>query len=270
MIFDILAFSCPLILCSFGALFSEYAGCLALFIEGLVSFSAFSFFTLTIWTHSPIVAFILTILTAVLIIFLFSLLIEKLKANRFIIGTGINLFLISLTSCFSWMIFNTRGVLTNSFFNFNSIYIKIITIIITILICTAAILFLIKTQFGLYIRITGSDKDVLIAKGVNPIYTRIASWCITALFSALAGIFLCLRISSFVPNISSGRGWMALAAVFLGNKKPWKIIIAVIIFCAADYFGFHIQNIFPNLPNSILLSLPYIAALVLTAFNEQK
>ena len=44
--FSSLAYSCPLILCSLGALFSEFAGCLALFLDGLVSFSAFLFYTL--------------------------------------------------------------------------------------------------------------------------------------------------------------------------------------------------------------------------------
>ena len=48
------AYSCPLILCSLGALFSEFAGCLALFLDGLVSFSAFLFYTFTVTTGSPL------------------------------------------------------------------------------------------------------------------------------------------------------------------------------------------------------------------------
>ena len=43
-ILSALAYACPLILCSLGALFSEYTGCLALFLDGLVSFSAFLLF----------------------------------------------------------------------------------------------------------------------------------------------------------------------------------------------------------------------------------
>ena len=39
-----ISFSCPLLLCSMGALFSDYAGILAIFLEGLICFSAYLMF----------------------------------------------------------------------------------------------------------------------------------------------------------------------------------------------------------------------------------
>ena len=62
-----LAYACPLILCSIGALFTEYAGCLALFLDGLVSFSAFLFYTFTVITGSPVAGAVLACLGAVVI-----------------------------------------------------------------------------------------------------------------------------------------------------------------------------------------------------------
>ena len=56
---------------------------------------------------------------------------------------------------------------------------------------------------------------------------------------------------------------MALAAVFLGKKKPLRIVAAVIIFCLADLAGANIQNYLPGLPSSFLLSLPYLVSLLL-------
>ena len=105
-----------------------------------------------------------------------------------------------------------------------------------------AVVFLKYGRHGLYLRVTGSDADVLKAKGVNPGNLRSLSWCLAALYASLAGILLTLRLSSFVPNISSGRGWMALAAVFLGKKKPLRIVAAVIIFCLADIFAANIPQ----------------------------
>lgn len=270
MIIDFFSFSCPLILCSFAALFSELAGSLALFLEGLVTFSAFLFYAFTMGTGLPVIAFVLTILTSTLVIFLFAALIEKFHAHKFITGTAINLLFSSLTTCFSSILFGTRGVLSSQEFHFDLLPAKLFTMIITLILITAAVLFLLKTRTGLYLRITGSDSDVLIAKGVNPSATRILSWTIAGLFSSIAGILLTMRISSFVPNISSGRGWMALAAIFLGRKRPVRMIIAVLVFCAADYFGVHIQNIFPMLPTSIILSLPYMVALLITLIPEIK
>ena len=274
MLIDILSFSCPLLLCSFAALFSEYAGSLALFLEGLVSFSAFVFFTLCVKLGGtmPVVfaAFVITIILMALTVFLFILLIQKFKAHKFIAGTAMNLLFTALTSAFSSMIFKTRGVLTSPLFSFDVTSVKIFTILITVLITALSIVFLAKTRTGLYLRITGSDSNVLIAKGVDPSWIRILSWTMAGAFAALSGILLTLRISSFVPNISSGRGWMALAAVFLGNKKPVRLLIAVIIFCATDYFGVHIQNLFPSIPTAVLLSLPYIVALGMVACSPAK
>ena len=126
-----------------------------------------------------------------------------------------------------------------------------------------AVVFLKYSRDGLYLRVTGSDADVLKAKGVNPENLRSLSWCLAALYAALAGILLTLRLSSFVPNISSGRGWMALAAVFLGKKKPLRIVAAVIIFCLADIFSANIQNYITGIPTSLLISLPYLVSLLL-------
>ena len=265
--FSALAYACPLILCSLGALFSEYAGCLALFLDGLVSFSAFLFYTFTVLTGSPLAGALLACLGAVLITLGFSAVVEAGRANRFIAAIALNLLFSALTSCISSLVFGTRGVLAADLFNFSGgsgqTAARAVALCITAAFAALAVLFLKYSRAGLYLRITGSDSDVLKAKGVNPGQLRTLSWSLAALYASLAGILLTLRLSSFVPNISSGRGWMALAAVFLGKKKPLRIVAAVIIFCMADIFGANIQNYLPGLPSSLLLSLPYLVSLLL-------
>ena len=258
-----------LVLCSLGALFSEYAGCLALFLDGLVSFAAFLHYSITVWTGSPVLGFVLATTICVLITTGFSIIIERFRANRFIAAIAMNLLFGALTSLLSWCFFKTRGVLASEIYRFNAGSVKICTIIVTVIFAAAAISFLRYSKYGLYIRITGSDSDVLYAKGVNPAHIRTLSWALAALYGSLAGCFLGLRLSSFVPNISSGRGWMALAAIFLGRKKPVRIIISVLIFCLADLFAANIQNYVQGIPNSLLLSFPYIVSLLLIFLPDQ-
>lgn len=264
MILDIISFSCPLILCSLGALFSEYTGSLALFLDGLISFSGFLTFFFCVYTKSLILGTILSVFTCTLLTTGFCFIIEKMKANRFIAAIALNLLFSALVSLLSYLFFDTRGVLTNEVFSPSQSSIKIITIIISIILILCSFIFVKYSTLGLYIRITGSDSDVLISKGINPIYMRILAWSIAAFLSSFSGSFLVLKLSSFVPNISSGRGWMALATVFLGKKRISKITLCVIIFCASDYFGVNIQNYFPTIPNSILLSFPYLIVLILS------
>ncbi len=276
----LLSYACPLILCSLGALFSEFAGCLALFLDGLVSFSAFLFYTFTVTTGSAVLGAVLACLSAVLITLGFSAVVERGGANRFIAAIAMNLLFGALTSCLSSVIFGTRGVLaatagaasaaasassanTAALFKFSATTARATAVAITAVLVAISVLFLKYSRHGLYIRIAGSDADVLKAKGVNPGHIRTLSWSLASLYGSTAGILLAMRLSSFVPNISSGRGWMALAAVFLGKKKPLRIVAAVLIFCLADIFSANIQNYFAGIPSSFLISLPYLVSLLL-------
>ena len=272
-IISALAYACPLILCSIGALFTEYAGCLALFLDGLVSFSAFLFYTFTVLTGSPVAGALLACLGAAVMTLGFSAVVERGGngrgiggsggTNRFIAAIAMNLLFGALTSCLSWAFFGTRGVLAADFFRFQAGTARAVAILVTTGFVAIAIIFLRYSRPGLYIRITGSDADVLKAKGVNPAHIRTLSWTLASLYGSAAGCILAARLSSFVPNISSGRGWMALAAVFLGKKKPLRIVAAVLIFCLADIFSANIQNYITGIPSSLLISLPYLVSLLL-------
>ncbi len=269
---SLLSYACPLILCSLGALFTEYAGCLALFLDGLVSFSAFLFYTFTAATGSALTGALLACLTSVLLTLAFSALVERGGADRFIAAIAMNLLFGALTSCLSWAIFGTRGVLAGISVaqgdGLTSVFGSLATVRATALVTTTvliamAVVFLRYGRHGLYIRIAGSDADVLKAKGISPGNIRTLSWSLAALYGSTAGCLLVMRLSSFVPNISSGRGWMALAAVFLGKKKPLRIVTAVLIFCLADIFSANIQNYITGIPSSLLISLPYLVSLLL-------
>ena len=63
---NFLGFSCPLLLAATGALFSEYAGCLALFMDGLISFSGFLTYAFTVATGSVAAGMTLSAIISVL------------------------------------------------------------------------------------------------------------------------------------------------------------------------------------------------------------
>lgn len=203
-------------------------------------------------------------------VFGYGWIIEKCKGDVFISAIAMNLLFSCLISLLSLLSFGTRGVLTSPSFKFNLSHVYIWTIVVSALFIAGGICLLIFTRFGLYIRITGDYPDVLLAKGGSPGFCRIHAWGIAALYGAIAGGLLSFRLSSFVPNISSGRGWMALAAVFLGKKNPIKIISCVLVFCLADIFAANVQNIISNIPSSLIISLPYIVSLVMISFSSEK
>lgn len=270
MILNVLASACPLLLCSIGALFTEYAGVLGLFLEGLITLSAFLVFFFTNLTHSAVLGIIITCIISFIIVAVFAAAIQHIQGQTFIAAIALNLLFSAIVSWLSTICFGTRGVLTSEFFVFNLRSVQVITVILSLFLITGGIAFLTFTRIGLYIRITGSDSEVLLAKGVNPKMYRAISWCIASIYASVAGGLLAFRLSSFVPNISSGRGWMALAAVFLGRKDPVRIVISVLIFCIADVFAANVQNFLQNVPSSIIISLPYIVTILMISLSKSK
>ena len=260
---NFLGFSCPLLLAATGALFSEYTGSLALFMDGLITFCGFMTFAFTGATGSVICGSLISALISIGLCLFFAYIVEKSRANPFIAAIALNLFFSSLTSLFSWLGFGSRGVLTSSDFSFRPGPVNLTAIIITGIFIAAAIFCLRKTQPGIYFRITGSNPDVLLVKGISPAGYRILSWGICGFFASFAGSFLVMRISSFVPNLASGKGWLALAAVFMGKRKLPLIALYALIFCAVDFAAVYIQNFIPGIPSSLILSLPYIVSLCL-------
>jgi ABC-type uncharacterized transport system permease subunit len=77
----------------------------------------------------------------------------------------------------------------------------------------------------------------------------------------LAGCYLSLGLSAFVPNMSSGRGWIALVAIYLGGKRPLGVAAACFLFALADSFANFAQG-FLRIPPDFILALPYAITLL--------
>ncbi len=270
-LYQILALSIPLLLASFGALASEYAGRMAIFMEGAINLGAFLCFAFSVLTGSVTAGVILSLAFCTAIFALLSRIIEKNSFNPFIISLAINLLCSGLISFLSVMIFGTRGVLTHPTFFLDAATVRLVSTITGCAMVLISVIILFTTKQGLYLRITASDDDVLEKRGINTQNIRIASWGIAAFFAAAAGCVFALRLNSFVPGIASGTGWIALAAVFLGKKNTAAVIGAVFLFTGAQFAASNLQNFtsFVAVPSSILLALPYAVALVCILFSKR-
>lgn len=272
ILFLMLSSCMPLVIVSVAALYSEYAGRMIFFIDGLVTLSAFICYAVTVKTSSFLFGIVLSFLIPAAFIFLICMIIEKFRLNSFLASLSENIFLLSAVTCFSVIVFKTRGVLVSENFVFSQSAFRIASIISGIVICVSSVIFLRKSKHGLYLRITGSDEKVLINAGVNPALYRVISWITASFLSSAAGILLLMRLSGFVPFISGGIGWIALAVVFLGNKKDFRVMLMALLFGLIQYAANIIQNIsiFKNVPSAILLSLPYIICILMLIIIPKK
>ncbi|MBQ9237732.1 MAG: ABC transporter permease [Treponema sp.] len=261
---DILIMAAPLVLVTVGALVSEYAGRMALFLDGAINLGAFLCFLYTVQTGSVTVGCLLALGSVTACILLCARIVERTDAAPFIASLAVNLFCNALVSLLSSLTFGTRGVLTDSAFIFSVPQAQLWTTLGAYVAATLIVTLLFTTRSGLYLRITGTDSAVLISRGIDASWNRTHAWCIAAACGALAGSFLAIRLSSFVPNGAGGRGWIALACVFLGKKRVLPVISAAILFCLIQYATYTLP-IVQHIAPSLLIALPYVAILFLIA-----
>lgn len=279
-ILRILINSLPLLFASTGALISEYTGVMAIFTDGIINLSSFLAFACAVKTGSATTGCILAAVISAAFIILAAFFTERTKANPFITGIGINLLSGALISVFSEAWFSTKGVLSAGTVSADQVskvfspasvqFAGLPSLVISAVVIAVMYHALGHTRWGLRTRVTGSSAAVLSARGVNPAAYRISAWGIAGVCSAWAGILCTLRLSSFVPNVSAGRGWLALAAVFLGRRSLTGTLLAALVFTAAEYAANSILAGSTSIPPTVLLAVPYIAALLLFALLPGK
>lgn len=269
---QILHIASPLLLLTIAGLISEYSGRMALFLDGVINLGAFLFYAFTVKIGMWQVALAASIACCTIFIFAAEKIASKLNANMFLVSLALNIFCTAIVSLLSNIIFGTRGVLYSESFKFIPQNARLYTSITCLLLSILAIIFLKHTRLGLSIRISGSDREVLDGKGISSSRIQTLSWCLTAAAASFIGCSMAMRLSSFVPGMSGGRGWTALAAVFLGKKNPVLVLLAVAIFAVGEFLSTYLQNVsaFANIPSSILLSLPYLIALLLIIIIPKK
>jgi ABC-type uncharacterized transport system permease subunit len=88
----------------------------------------------------------------------------------------------------------------------------------------------------------------------------------TGLMSALGGAFLSIGdIHTFTEGMTRGAGYLAIAAVIFGNWKIGRTIGACLLFGAATALQFQLPAMGVDVPNALLIMMPYLLAFLAVA-----
>jgi simple sugar transport system permease protein len=185
-------------------------------------------------------------------------------ADPFIAGLALNLAAGGITESLSIAWFGTKGALRNPalaipgpLFGLQpSVYVAWgFTIFAAVLVG--------RTRLGLRLRSSGKSPRAAMERGLRPERHREFAWAAAAFLAALAGAALTFRVGVYAPGGIAGRGWICLAAVYLGFRKVWGVAAAALIFALAERIGIGAGLIFGALPATALLGLPSALALAL-------
>jgi simple sugar transport system permease protein len=264
----------PLLFAGLGGLFTELSGMLNIALEGLLLAGAFAAAVGAYYTGSLALGFIAGVLSSALLSCLLGLVILKLRSNVFIAGLAVNLLAGGLSVVLSFHLFGKRGVvnlpdlpplptlrlgsipLVSDLVSDHSPYVYA-----SLLALALSWVILYHSPFGFRLRCCGGHADALVSLGLNPDHYRFAAYLISGLCCGAGGSFLSLRLGAFVPNISAGKGWIALVVIFLGNRKPLGLLGAAFVFGLAEAFSNYAQGIF-HAGTDFILAIPNIFTLL--------
>ena len=127
-----------------------------------------------------------------------------------------------------------------------------------------------RTRTGLRLRATGENPAMVDAAGLSVQGLRYGALAGNGMLCALAGCSLVLaQNANFVPNMTAGRGYMALAALIFGKWNPVGALWACLLFGFLDAVSIRLQGVplplIGEVPVQAIQALPYVLTVVLLA-----
>jgi ABC-type uncharacterized transport system permease subunit len=261
---QILMAASPLFIAACGALLSEYAGRLNIGLEGAILFGAFfaalMFRALPFWPAALLAAALSGLLfgglTAVLSI--------RGGGNVFIVGLGINLLAWGLIPLISQLVFGRKGVITLDMSSTLSGNIGMIAVAAAVLLGAAVYLYSNFNSNGMRLSRLYLNEELAGEQGINVAGYQMIALSLSSALAGLAGGLIMLHLGSYVPNLSAGKGWIALVVIYLGNRKIVPMAAASLFFAFSQILSNEAQRYIAT--PGLLLGMPFLitlAALVL-------
>ena len=248
-----LRLSTPLIFASSGELLAERTGVLNIGLEGFMLAGAFFGFLGTYLSGSFLVGVIFAVVAGAIFAAAMAFLSIRLRADQIVVGIGINILALGVTSFAFREIFSGPQVLLDRpepwewpllsripgvgqalFAQPGWVYFALVVV--------AAVWFVLqRTTWGLSMRATGELPEAADTAGSSVFRNR---WVATLVAGGLAGAggsFLSIELGVFVEGMTNGRGYLALAAVIFGRWRAPGVLLACLLFGGADALQLRLQ-----------------------------
>ena len=124
---------------------------------------------------------------------------------------------------------------------------------------------LFRTRWGLRVRAVGEHPKAAESVGINVVRTRYINVILGGAVAGLGGVALTSCVTQFTPGVTSGFGYIALAALIFGRWRPSGAVTASIIFGLSVYLATNLATYVVPIPSSILVMVPYVITIAVVA-----
>jgi general nucleoside transport system permease protein len=125
---------------------------------------------------------------------------------------------------------------------------------------------LFHTRWGLRVRAVGEHPRAADTVGIRVFGVRYRNVILGGMMAGLGGAYFTLgSVGSFAKNMTSGRGFIALAAMIFGHWSPLGAFAAALLFGFADALQSILAVLNVPIPSQFLLMAPYVATILAVA-----
>ena len=269
-----------LLLPAMGGVISERSGVVNIAMEGMMLTGAFFAVWADLNWHSPWIAVVVAMLAGGLMALIHAVVSIRFHADQIVSGVAINIFAAGLTVFLVRSIYGLQDVghvvpsealpnlnipvLSTLPFLGKVLFQQNVIVYVALILLVVIEIVLFRTRLGLRIRAVGEHPQAADTAGLNVYAIRYGAVITSGLLSGLAGAFLAIGVSNtFVPNMTDGRGYIALAAMIFGKWTPRGAFVACLIFGLGE--AIYANNSTIHISQYLLSMLPYVITLIVLA-----
>ena len=268
----------PILLAALGSAVCSRVGVFNIALEAQMLIASFASIAVNYFTGSILLSVSAGILSGALV----GLIVAVLQVM--VVGTSLNLLIQGGTTFLLYLIFGLRGSLVdNRLVSLAKINLPVIrdipflgrvlenlTIVdyLSYIIALLLFIWLFKTVSGFRILSVGINKAAAESLGTKAVRIQMGMVVLSGALCGLGGTVLSMgQVIMFTENMTSGRGFIAMAAASLGMSHPLMTILSSLFFGLCQGIGLALQNI---IKSQLTMTLPYIATIVaLVLFSRQ-
>lgn len=273
----------PIILGAMAGVLGERAGVVNVAIEGQLLFGAFVAALIGTIATSAWAGAIAGVAAGVLIAALLAVLAIRYLVDQVIVGVVLNVLVLGLTTFLYQKVMQPNADTYNRPTNFDVLQIPglvdipiigpalfegTIFLFATYVIVALVWISLFRTRWGLRVRAVGEHPRAADTVGIKVLRTRYRTVLLAGAIAGLGGAFLVVGSgvpSQFSINMSSGQGFIALAAVIFGRWHPRGAVLAALLFGFANQLQSLLQQADSPIDSNLLLMAPYLVTLLAVA-----
>ncbi len=124
---------------------------------------------------------------------------------------------------------------------------------------------LFRTRWGLRVRAVGEHPKAAESVGINVARVRYTTVILGGAVAGLGGVAFIAIQGQFQPGITSGLGYIALAAMIFGKWKPSGAVVASLLFGVSAYLVDALQNENVPIPTEFMTMFPYVVTIAVVA-----